>query len=748
MSYDLTTAPDGTVRPLGTKTYQYNATKERWDRVPSTSTELLADIEITYDGKPNNYLASQYARANVSWNQDVTSFSTSSVLFNFGNGTIYLNTITQFTPREYEFLFQFTGAVGQFQLVKDSVKSTLTNKGNPLIYSPAIAGSYRPSPILSVVPRYSNIPVYSIQDRYFPGILRYFSTNLGSSAAADVRIKSTLQNLINVTVASYAAADIKQSPTGGFNLANMYDSPISTITASSYDVNRYTDFYATNPATTNKNVRLLVNTSAYIDGISPNDASSPIYFASIPGNPVIVPNALRTSGSQVSEITVTFDHYLTLLNDGLPTTSTVELSGGGGTSKISSLRVNTNYSTGTQIVMSYTTSTSAAANYTETIYFPTGWATFSGTSTNIIKDPVSAAAPFNLRSTTETSLSFDVIRSPVSISSTVPNNNETNVTSTNIILTFDRFIWSQPGLHYYRFATGGNIVASGLLSTTASNTLTTILSYDAMEPLTIYSLSVDAGAFRDDYGNTTTSVNIVFTTGEGSVSDAVFSGTNASGSWTVPPFIRSISALAVSPGGVAGSSDYVSSDGAPGGSLAYKNDITVTPGQRLTWNITNTSTTLTRGGNLVIAAISTGTNVTPIGEAHYYGGRGGIATNSDGGGGGAGGYYGTGGDDGSSSSAGNDDTIGSGGGGGGGGGGGAGGGVGIYGPGLLGLGGSIGGGGGGGSGGTNGSIASTRNGGTFGGGSAAGGNGGKGALRIVWGPGRRFPNTNISSPSS
>ena len=747
MSYDLTTATDGTVRTLGTKTYQYNATKERWDRVPSTSTELLADIEIIYDGQPNNYLASQYATANVLWNQDVTSFSTSSVLFNFGNGTIYLNTITQITPSEYQFRFQFTGAVGQFQLVADSVKSNLTNKGNPLIYSPAIAGSYRPSPILSVVPRYSSIPVYSIQDTYFPGILRYFSTNLGSSAAADVRIKSFLQNLINVTVASYAAGDIKQSPTGGFIVANnMYNSPTSTITASSTDANRYTDFYATtnpNPATTNKNVRLLVNSSAYIDGISPNDASPPIYFASIPSNPVMVCNAIRDSGSQVSAITVTFDHYLTLLNDGLPTTSTVTLSGG--TSKISSLRVDTTYSTGTQIVMSYTTSTSAAADYSETIYFPLGWATFSGTSTNIIKDPVSAATPFNLRSTTGTYLTFNVIRSPVSVS-TFPINNQINVTSTNIILTFNRSIWSRSGSYYYQFAIGGNTVASGRLSTTASNTTTTILPFDTMDTSTTYSLSVDAEAFRDDYGNLTPSVNIEFTTGIGSVSDAVFSGTNVSGSWVVPPFIRSISALAVSPGGsVYGGDD--ASDGAPGGSLAYKNDITVTPGEILTWNITNTSTTLTRSGNSqVIAAISTGTNFTPIGDAHYYGGRGGIATDFNGGGGGAGGYYGTGGDGGDGSSAGNDATIGSGGGGGGGGQGG-GGGVGIYGPGSSGLGGSIGGGGGGGSGGTNGSIAGTGNGGTFGGGSRAGWNGGVGALRIVWGPGRSFPNTNISSSS-
>ena len=143
------------------------------------------------------------------------------------------------------------------------------------------------------------------------------------------------------------------------------------------------------------------------------------------------------------------------------------------------------------------------------------------------------------------------------------------------------------------------------------------------------------------------------------------------------------------------------------------------------------------------------------GNAAQGGGNGGNGSNaindsSAQGGGGAGGYSGGGGQGGRSTTGNN----GSGGGGSGGNGGntygGGGGGVGILGEGSSGTGGN-GAGGSGGSAGGNGGGSSSQGGGTHGGGGGAaeddtqdsGGDGGVGAVRIIWGPGRAYPSTNV-----
>jgi len=226
-------------------------------------------------------------------------------------------------------------------------------------------------------------------------------------------------------------------------------------------------------------------------------------------------------------------------------------------------------------------------------------------------------------------------------------------------------------------------------------------------------------------------------------------------SWVAPTGVTSVSAVVVGSGSRTGA-----------GSLRYKNNITVTPGNSYcvsvgagtnsncgnnSWFVSQT-TVLARGGNK---------STTQYGDG---GGNGGTCT-GNGGGAGAGGYSGNGGNGGNNNSNG---TAGSGGGGGGGGtygviggcgcwGGGGGGGVGILGEGSNGTGGTFvsntsatgGSGGSGGASGANSSAKPSVHGGAYGG-SAGSGNGGfscstggVGAVRIIWpGTTRSFPSTN------
>ena len=260
-------------------------------------------------------------------------------------------------------------------------------------------------------------------------------------------------------------------------------------------------------------------------------------------------------------------------------------------------------------------------------------------------------------------------------------------------------------------------------------------------------------------------------------------------SWTCPAGVYSVSAVVVGGGG-GGGGGYAMGGG--GGGLAYKNNISVTPGQSYTvvvgsggagatddgdssiWTMAlgsdggdsyfvNTSTVRATGGTAATSnsdIAEGGTNTAGDG-----GGSGGLADISGAGyhwpGGGAGGYSGDGGRTGSSSSSysghsgtnyyGHDGAGGGGGGGGydsGHGQGGGGGGVGLLGEGSNGSGGTGGStvtGGGGGSGGSSGTIS---DGGNYGGGGGSqytvGGDGAGGAVRIIWGTGRSFPSTNTA----
>lgn len=264
--------------------------------------------------------------------------------------------------------------------------------------------------------------------------------------------------------------------------------------------------------------------------------------------------------------------------------------------------------------------------------------------------------------------------------------------------------------------------------------------------------------------------------------------------WTVPADVTSISIVAIGGGGGGGGggsgSYYKVGAGGGGGGLGYANNVAVTPGQTLSITVggggtgggANTNGTnggvsevkndlgqtlirVTGGGGGAGANGSSaasggagGNRVTATGGgAGGAGGTAGSQSSYAGGGGGGGGYSGSGGAGGASSSNG---AAGGGGGGGGGKGaqlgqykGGGGGGVGTYG---QGTGGAqqmtYSGGGNGGSGGSNGTgeHAGAYGGGGGGGGyvaysAAVGGNGGQGAVRIIWGSNRTFPNTNTGN---
>ena len=196
--------------------------------------------------------------------------------------------------------------------------------------------------------------------------------------------------------------------------------------------------------------------------------------------------------------------------------------------------------------------------------------------------------------------------------------------------------------------------------------------------------------------------------------------------WTCPPNVFSVCAVCVAPG----------TSGA--GGLSWKNNIPVTPGN--SYNVVITSTSAYFISTATVSAYYYPDRALSVREG---GGDGGNKPSADAGGGGAGGYSGNGGS-GSSFGAG-----GSGAGGGGGAGGyyndggssipGYGGGVGLLGQGSNGVGGSyiL----------APGNFTAVQGGGGSGGkigypsGDYGGGGFGKGAVRLMWGPGRAFPST-------
>lgn len=263
-------------------------------------------------------------------------------------------------------------------------------------------------------------------------------------------------------------------------------------------------------------------------------------------------------------------------------------------------------------------------------------------------------------------------------------------------------------------------------------------------------------------------------------------------SWTAPASVTSVCVVCVGGGGGGGTASS-GGNGGSGGGLGWKNNIAVTPGTAYTVVVGAGGAVKGNGGDSYFISLATvsgrkgvlggaGNGSSPTnrranaggtytGDGGGDGGGGGWANDGargGGGGGGAGGYSGNGGGGGNYTGAGT--TSGAGGGGGGGyggsagtknnvGGGGGGGGVGILGQGANGSAASVARQGGfGGSDGANGGTGTTSNagvGGLYGagggGGNGGGGNGGPGgagAVRILWGAGRAFPSTKVSSETN
>lgn len=244
-----------------------------------------------------------------------------------------------------------------------------------------------------------------------------------------------------------------------------------------------------------------------------------------------------------------------------------------------------------------------------------------------------------------------------------------------------------------------------------------------------------------------------------------------SATWTAPKDVTRVSIVCIGGGdGFDGNSSQIEYSA---GGLAWVNNFEVTPGASYTVVVGDGGNGSTRGGSSYFNSLSTiagyggeyNGDYVVTGGTSSGGGKGGKTTNVfnmlNEGGHGAGGYMGDGGAGGSGTSNGSSPMIASGGGAGGGSiegvAHGGGGGVGIYGQGFDGIPGkttsSIAYGGGSGSNGSAGGDSSglyyPPNGGLFGGSAAYSGSnsiktyGGTGAVRILWGKGRKFPRTNV-----
>jgi hypothetical protein len=348
--------------------------------------------------------------------------------------------------------------------------------------------------------------------------------------------------------------------------------------------------------------------------------------------------------------------------------------------------------------------------------------------------------------------------------------------------------------------TSGTITIGG--DGTGSDTISIIndLTTEGDETITV---TLDA---TDSAGNSTESLTasatIIDTSQTSTTGQVEF---NSPGLYGVifPSGITSVSAVAIGAGG--GSDAGTGSNGSGGGGgggLGWRNNITVVPGQNYTVRVGVNQSGASGGDSYFIDELTVAgfggvvgfpiSGVTSfrgvggvgggfVGDGGGNGGDGGDAlalsgNSGGGGGGGAGGYSGNGGDGGNSSNTGGGSARG----------GGGGGGVSIYGRGATGVGGSTdggagvggngaansGAGGGGGGGATNGTVSfrgfggtggslgttggrgsSTQSGGAggeFGAGGGGHGNttidsaGGGGAVRIIWGENRAFPDTNTA----
>ena len=334
---------------------------------------------------------------------------------------------------------------------------------------------------------------------------------------------------------------------------------------------------------------------------------------------------------------------------------------------------------------------------------------------------------------------------------------------------------------------------AGITNYTAVSTPGCLTASGASSPLVVTGLTGGTSYTFKVKANGTNGLSSAFSAASNSITAQLVTcqtyTTAGTYSWVAPAGVTSVAVLLVG-GGASGGRGCVcgTQRSGGGGALAYRNNVSVTPGSSYTiivgaGGVATSSVTPNAGGDSsAFSAVAGGANTGGSGgtvsgtyTAGYSGGNGKTATGTyrGPGGGGAAGYAGVGGD-GGSNSCGTAGTAGSGGGGGGGGWGGQnfvncdsyyqiggrGGGVGLYGQGANGAGGAAGTTGAGGAGGPgSGGCGTSYGGGGYGGrvyifgGSTFsplnGGNGGSGAVRIVWAGGSRgtpsFPSTCVGA---
>jgi hypothetical protein len=795
MAYDISSTASGTVRSLGTGVKgpkQYNSTLNRWEKIATTatssSTGLYADISINYDGYPAIVNPTQPILATVNWNWPVVSFTTASIVFpsSAGTATIYNNTITQIGPTSYSFAFQFSGTAGYFQIAPGTVQAADLASTNILQYSSgtiasAVIDFY---PILSIVSISASYPIYSIQDPYFGGQLRYFSNNLSTGYVSGNR---TLSPRIRVAFQNFSGT----VATSSFNYLKVvidnavvfdrytteYGNPAlaSTSADTSSDAVRSLMFYYTaGQSFQNAYTRISMPAGSYQENALANSfQATPIWFYTGPAGSVGLSMTLLyiTGTTILSGVQFDFDLPVVLLRE-FPSIVGRTVYG-----QLSNLRVDTSALSGTRLRADYT-ALNTTTDYVETIRIPTMWATFSGTSTNIIKDGTSGNF-FTTQTTPDNGgivRTASVIVSPLTLTPTAPVNNTVDFSDPTLALSLNRTATSVGYYKIWKTYIGNQMVVPSTQVPAPSGTTVSIFVGSIITTATTYVVEFDDGAYLDAYGKYSSYVSYQFTT-TATVTPPGDVIITSSQSWTVPPFINRISVVAVSPGGNSPDGFICCGpfNGSNGGTLAWKNCITVYGGQVL--NATFCSSSNYNNGYARLNGASTyilaRTGVIPTdtygGTGTFGGGVGGgqgsvAPSGGGGGGGGAGGYRGIGGKggDANNTSPGGPGLAGAGGGGGGGSGaggaactaGGNGGGVGIYGIGGNGSGAST-------------DVVGTGRAGTPGSGGTgylygggAGGNGfqspgfsgvrqgGPGVIRIVWGPGRSFPSTNVASTAS
>jgi hypothetical protein len=402
---------------------------------------------------------------------------------------------------------------------------------------------------------------------------------------------------------------------------------------------------------------------------------------------------------------------------------------------------------------------------------------YAGTTYNLSIPANSYIDVYNVKSSAYANTFTTIDPGPLLLTANTPSNGGTFYGNTDITINLSRSSYStNTNLKWTLSNTGGYVVATSNVTPDVNKIITIPLSSFAgnISFSNTYNLSIPANSYIDVLNVKSNAYSNSFTTTSVLISnDYLFTNqtqTYSSTIFTVPAFVTSISAVAIGPGGKAvwgndgdTNNTVFGGAGGGGGGLGYVNNISVTPGEKLILEHNantisgNVYTQITRDSNkTVILQVERGQNA--IQTSPYTistGGAGGRVLIGSGGAGGKGGDNFNGGSTGGSGGGASGTYYGAGGNG-------AVGAVsGSYNYGSTGANNSI---GGMGQGYNNGGLTGSGI-GVYGpdiiydGGYGVGGSGSGGTydfkvepsggvIRIVWGTGRAFPNTNISTSSS